>query len=295
MRLRRYHGLGNDYLVLEAPGPPLHPAVVQRVCDRHLGVGADGILEPIQGGDGAHGLRIWNPDGSQAEKSGNGLRIYARWLVEQRAADPDLLVELPRDRVRCQVLGRAGAARPVRAEMGRPSFVPADIPCGAALLDAPVEVDGHPLRLTAVGLGNPHCVVLVDGDLDLLPWRRLGALLERLPLFPNRSNVQFARILAAGRVEARIWERGAGETMASGSSACAIVAAGRRLGRLDTSVAVVMPGGVLQVDDDPARGLILEGPIDEVGVVEVSAELEELLWLLPPPTLRPPPRPTQAG
>jgi diaminopimelate epimerase len=295
MRLRRYHGLGNDYLVLEAPGAPLHPAVVQRICDRHLGIGSDGILEPTQGRDGAHGLRIWNPDGSQAEKSGNGLRIFARWLVEHRGADPDLVVVLPRDRVRCQVLGRTGAARPVRAEMGLPTFVPADIPCSTALLDATVEVDGHTLQLTAVGLGNPHCVVLVKGELDLLPWRQLGATLEHLPLFPNRSNVQFARILAPGRVEARIWERGAGETMASGSSACAIVAAGRRLGRLDDRVAVAMPGGVLQVDDEGARGLILEGPIDEVGLVEVSAELLELLWHLPQPPLRPSPHLTQAG
>jgi diaminopimelate epimerase len=283
MRVRRYHALGNDYLVLEEEGPALSPDRVRLLCDRHRGVGGDGVLEPLMAVGADCGLRIWNPDGSVAEKSGNGLRIFARWLVEHRGAPEDLVIALPGERAACRVQGAPGPARPVRAHMGRARFEPAEVPVARALRASPVAVGGALLPLTAVGLGNPHCVIFVEAALDELPWRAWGAELERSPLFPNRTNVQVARVVARDRVEARVWERGAGETAASGSSATAVVAAGRLLGLLDAAVVVEMPGGALRVEEEADGSLVLEGPVDEVGLVLPAPELLWQLAALPGP------------
>ncbi len=271
LRLRKYHGLGNDYLVLEAGGP-VDAALARALCARHRGVGADGVLEPLgPAGDGAFGLRIWNPDGSVAEKSGNGLRIFARWLVDRRGAPADLRVAPPGGVVRCRVDDAA-----ITVEMGRATFDPAAIPAARPLLREAIEVEGARLRVTAVGVGNPHCVVFLDDvagagtDLDALPWRAWGRQLERSPLFPNRTNVQFVAVRDRATLEIRIWERGAGETEASGSSACAVAAAAARLGRADREVRVLAPGGALAVRVGEDFALTLRGPVAEVAAVEVE-------------------------
>ena len=270
MRLIKSHGLGNDYLVLDS-GEALSPARVQALCHRHTGVGGDGILEPVPSARADHGLRIWNPDGSQAEKSGNGLRIFARWLVDHRQAPLAFTVEVPAGVVRCAVDGGTGF---VTVEMGAAVLEPAAIPCTLALRNSPVDVGGSTLHLTAVGMGNPHCVVLVDdADLDALPWRGWGRALETDPRFPNRTNVQVARVIDRENLEARIWERGAGETLASGSSACAVAVAARILGRVDAAVTVHMPGGRLRVLVDDALGVTQIGPVEEVGEVLVRMPL----------------------
>lgn len=261
MRFIKFHGLGNDYLVLSSEGE-LSPARVRAICDRHRGAGADGILEPRPSAQATAGLRIWNPDGSEAEKSGNGLRIFARYLVDHRGVPLVHTVEVASGVVRCEVHADRGD---VSVEMGVPTFEPLLVPCARPLLDSPFDVGGVELRLTAVGLGNPHCVVFVDHDLDALPWRDWGRALEVDPLFPNRTNVQFARVILSDLVEVRIWERGAGETLASGSSATAVVAAGQRLGRLGPAVTVRMPGGSLQVYRVEGGGLVQRGPVEEVG------------------------------
>jgi diaminopimelate epimerase len=262
------HGLGNDYLVLEA-ALALTPELVAQICDRHRGLGSDGILEPQPARAGAdYGVRIWNPDGSVAEKSGNGLRIFARWLHSERAAPRTSSIATD-----ACVVGCFASADAVSVEMGKPSFLPADVPVVAPseLVDAPFELDAERLTVTAVGLGNPHCVVFRDEPLDALPWREWGAKLERHPRFPNRTNVQFAKVLDRSTVEIRIWERGAGETQASGSSSCGVVAAGVRSGRLAPGrVRVRMPGGELFVTLSGA-GLLLEGPVEGIGRFELDA------------------------
>jgi len=269
MIVRKYHGLGNDYLVLEdAGGVSLTPELVVRICDRHTGVGSDGILEPRQGVDADFGLQIWNPDGSTAEKSGNGLRIFARWLVDHRGADSRHSISLPVGVVHCDV-----SEASITVQMGRATFVPAEVPCTQPLLDAPILVHGVTLRATAVGMGNPHCVVLCEGDLDALPWRAWGASLEVSSRFPNKTNCQFVVPISRSRVAARIWERGAGETQASGSSSCAVAAAMVRLGLMDSNVEVVMPGGVLAVHVSDDWDVTLTGPVAEIGCIEVSAAL----------------------
>ncbi|MBA2321835.1 MAG: diaminopimelate epimerase [Deltaproteobacteria bacterium] len=252
MNLWRAHGLGNDYLVWECEAK-LSSSLVVALCDRHRGVGGDGVLEPLPGADAA--VRIWNPDGSVAEKSGNGLRIFARWWVERRGGPAAFAIRTDAGEVACEVEGDA-----VRVEMGR-----------AELRFAERRFPDPDLSVTAIGIGNPHAVVFREEPLDALPWRAWGAALEVHPTFPARTNVQFARIAGPGALEVRIWERGAGETLASGSSACAVVAAAvfTRRARAGT-FAVHMPGGTLEVSIDEANGMVQRGPVEVVGVVAMD-------------------------
>ena len=222
MKLYRSHGLGNDYLVLEEGGK-LDPELVRNLCDRHRGGGGDGVLEPTPGEGADYGVRIWNPDGSVAEKSGNGLRIYAAWLHAHRSAAGSFSVWTGSDRVSC-VVGDGE----VEVEMGAASFEPSAIPL---LSDRPVveetwTVGDLSFPVCALSMGNPHCVAFTSDDLDELDWRDWGRRLEVDSRFPNRTNVQVARVLGRAEVEIRIWERGAGETLASGTSSCAVAVAG---------------------------------------------------------------------
>ena len=208
MRLVRSHGIGNDYLVLDSDHI-IDAAAVRALCDRHCGVGGDGVLEGMPSELADFGLRIWNPDGSQAEKSGNGLRIFARYLVDHCLAPMSFSVEVGGGVVQCSIDGETGL---VTVEMGRATTVAQQVPCIRELCDSPVVIDGTMLHLNAVGMGNPHCVVFVDrrlagrsdseeGDpFDAIPWRVWGAVLEQHTLFPNRTNVQFARVLTQQRV-----------------------------------------------------------------------------------------------
>ena len=266
MRLWRAHGLGNDYLVLE-DGPIMTPALARAVCDRHRGVGSDGVLEPTASDRADCGVRIWNPDGSIAEKSGNGLRIFAQWRVDRLASPNQFTVDTGFDVVRCRVGDSV-----IEVEMGRASARPGDVPVQRELRDTFIQVGDDSLPVVAMGVGNPHCVAFFDNNLDELPWRTWGALLEVHPLFPNRTNVQFARVVNEHTVEIRIWERGAGETMASGSSSCAVAAAAVWTGRLEPGlITVKMPGGTLQVTVQPDLDLLLVGPVEVVGIFEVAA------------------------
>jgi len=258
------HGLGNDYLVWEGDAP-LDAVQVRALCDRHRGPGADGVLEPADPGPADHGVRIWNPDGSTAEKSGNGLRIFARWLAD-RGAGTHFSVWTQSDQVACVVSDET-----IRVAMGRFTTDPAQIPIAAAGPWIGRVVDPLGLPVVAVGVGNPHAVVWQEGPLDALPWRAWGADLEVHPLFPRRTNVQVARVLDRNTAELRVWERGAGETAASGSSACAVAAAGVITGRLDRGrIALHMRGGTLHVQVAADDALHLEGPVSPVGRTQLD-------------------------
>jgi diaminopimelate epimerase len=248
------HGLGNDYLVAHDVPGPLTADEVRAVCDRHRGCGGDGVLEPVSSPDGL-AVRIWNPDGSIAEKSGNGLRIFAWWARRFRgapAAFPVWVVPAsgPAARVTCEVNG---------------DHVDVELGAGRLVGARRYVLSGVAREAWAVSVGNPHCVVFVDEDPDALPWREWGALLERHPDFPARTNVQVARVEAGG-LAVRIWERGAGETSASGSSACAVAWAAVHTGRLPLGrVEVRMPGGSLTVTVRADGTLRLAGPVAPVG------------------------------
>jgi diaminopimelate epimerase len=216
------------------------------------------------------GLRIWNPDGSQAEKSGNGLRIFARFLhATGRTRRTRLTVETAGGLVGIRLLlDRAGAPGRARVEMGRASFAARDLPCRlrGELIQRPIRAAGRGLRFTGVSIGNPHCVVFAPrgrrwSRADLL---ELGPSLERHPSFPKRCNVQLAAKAGSHALEILIWERGAGETSASGSSACAAACAGVRLGLVASPVLVHAPGGALRVGVSERFEVVLEGAVEEV-------------------------------
>lgn len=252
MRFAKYEGLGNDYLVVEAADlprpldPSRWPSLVRRICDRHRGAGSDGILvldAPRAGGVAS--VRIWNPDGSEAEKSGNGVRIVARWLHDAgRVGGEPFVLETAGGPVRCRVDGER-----IDVDMGAVSFDSRVVPVAGPVRQVvaePLVIGGRTLAITAVTIGNPHCVVVLDDVSDALA-RELGPVLETHPLFPKRTNVQLVRVLDRHAVRIEIWERGAGYTLASGSSSCAAAAACVRLGHCDSPVVVRMPGGKLDV------------------------------------------------
>jgi diaminopimelate epimerase len=261
------HGLGNDYLVADPAELPveLSPARVRLICDRHHGVGSDGILVLAEArGDAEYGLRILNPDGSEAEKSGNGIRIFAKWLYDTgRARRKAFPVEMLGGTVHVELEVADERATSVTANMGRPTFRE-DL--------RTIEHGSQVLPVVALTIGNPHCVVVRD-HLDVADLRWFGPLIERHPAFPNRTNVQLARPVARDRVEALIWERGAGETLASGSSACAVAAACHRLGLVDEQVTVAMPGGELSVRVDPGGDLWMRGPVEEIALITLSPDV----------------------
>ncbi|MFO7892123.1 MAG: diaminopimelate epimerase [Longimicrobiales bacterium] len=277
MRFWKGHALGNDYLVLDGTGTgPPAPGVIRGLCDRHRGVGADGVLVADLAADPV-GVRIFNPDGGEAEKSGNGLRIMGAWLRDRgQVGDAPFQVALPGEVVELRVVATRGGVHTLRVAMGVPSFRAGDIPFTKVDPESEVQglslaVAGTPLGIHLVSIGNPHCVVFFD-HLEDAAFRRLAPALQAHPAFTAGVNVQFARVRDDTALEARIWERGAGETLASGSSACAVVAAARRSGRIEAdAVTVEMPGGPVTVERDDAGGLHLTG--EAVVVFEGEIEL----------------------
>ena len=278
------HGLGNDYVVMDESDLPraLSTAAIGRICDRNWGVGSDGILLLVPSPRADFGLRIFNPDGSEAEKSGNGLRIFAKYLWDQGHAKTErFTVDTKGGLVECQCHVRDGRVGFVTVEMGRATFRAPEVPMTGPDADAvgvPLALeDGTRLTVTAVSVGNPHCVIFTD-RLDEAEVKRLGPLTERHPAFPNRINVQFARVGARDAIDILIWERGAGYTLASGTSSCGAASAAVRNGLCDHGrVRVRMPGGELTIDVRSDWSLRLEGPVEEVYRGTLSAEFAALL------------------
>ena len=265
----KYHALGNDYIIVDPKALCLRltPARIRAICDRHTGVGSDGILalNPARGAD--FGLRIFNPDGSEAEKSGNGLRIFTRFLYDfGYTRRHSFTIATAGGLVPAQLAVVGGRVASIRVAMGRATFVSSEIPIRGRrreVIGEPLRVGGRVLLVTCVSVGNPHCVVFVP-KLDVGELRRLGPLIERHRSFPNRINVQFARVRSRRRVEILIWERGAGETLASGSSSTAVAAAAFRHGMVDRKVTIRMPGGELSIEIDAGGVLHLRGDAQPV-------------------------------
>jgi len=278
MRFAKYHGLGNDYIVLDPAdvGRELTEKEVRQICHRNYGVGSDGILlGPLPSETCDAGLRIYNPDGSQAEKSGNGLRIFSRWLHETgRITADEFSVETAGGIVRARI--REGG-RLVTVEMGEVSFDSARIPVvGPAreVLREEIQVGGRTLTYCAATVGNPHCVVLCD-EVSADEARELGPHIEVEPRFPNKTNVQFMQVLDRSNIRIEIWERGAGYTLASGSSSSAAAAVARRLGLCDSPIAVHMPGGRLDIQIDDAWRITMTGPVAKSCEGVISREVFE--------------------
>ena len=274
MRLHKYQALGNDYLVLHGGDPALLTGRrIQKICHRHFGVGSDGILVGGPREDGDVCLRILNPDGSEAEKSGNGLRIFARYLWDQGLVnDEPFMVQTVGGPVRCHVQEQGQL---VFVEMGSASFSSDRIPVlgpPREVVAETIEIAGRPFRFTAVTVGNPHCVVPVDHVTPTLAVE-FGPCLETHPIFPNRTNVQFMQVLAPHQIRIEIWERGAGYTLASGTSSCAAAAAAVRLGFCLSPLTVEMPGGRLTITVGKHFDLTMLGPAQKVAEIELAQEV----------------------
>jgi diaminopimelate epimerase len=277
----RGHGLGNDYLVVDGErfGVELTPARIVAICDRHTGVGSDGILERVAapaGFDAA--LRIYNPDGSEAEKSGNGTRIFAKFCMDHgyAPADKPLRMHTLGGPVSATLVTRERDRSVMRMSMGRVSFRCADLPMDGRgddeWVQKPLDLGERAFVATCLSVGNPHAV-LFDAPFDEASAKKWGPLVENHAQFPRRTNVQLIQPIDRSTVRALIWERGAGWTLASGTSSCAVAAACVRAGLTDRRVKVVMPGGTLEVVVDEDWQLEQIGFAQEVAVGRLSADL----------------------
>jgi diaminopimelate epimerase len=261
--LIKYQALGNDYLVLDLPAHL--DEIVERLpelCDRHRGLGSDGLLafDPR-----AMTVRIFNPDRSEAQKSGNGLRIAAAHAVLEHAAEDQFELRTAGGPNPVRILARDGGEVVSEVDIGRPSFRAADLP--AAFDGEPdrvhLDTPAGSVEAMLVSVGNPHCVVF-DQPVTMERCLELGPHLERHPAFPERTNVQLFEALDSGRVRVEIWERGAGYTLASGTSASAVAAACMRAGLVGDHVTILMPGGDLEIRREKSGHLVQSGPARRV-------------------------------
>ncbi|WP_328188704.1 diaminopimelate epimerase [Marinobacter sp. OP 3.4] len=263
----KMHGLGNDFMVVDAISQPfrLRPEMIRKLADRNFGIGFDQLLvvEPPGLPDVDFRYRIFNADGSEVEQCGNGARCFARFVRDQRLTNRRVIrVQTAAGVIELRV-GRDGW---VTVNMGVPELNPAAIPFAAESRQSvyPVEVNGQTLELSAVSMGNPHGVLLVD-DVDTAPVETLGPALERHPRFPARANIGFLQVLDPGRARLRVFERGAGETLACGTGACAAVVAGQLRGLLGKRVRITLPGGDLVIEwQGEGAPVMMEGPTARV-------------------------------
>ncbi len=279
MRFHKYHALGNDYIVLDprdfpawSPAPTV--AQIRVVCHRNFGVGSDGILwGPLPSQQSEFGLRIFNPDGSEAEKSGNGLRIFSRYLWDQKLVkQPNFTVETPGGHV--QVAIKDGGQL-LTIAMGQVSFSSEKIPVAGPpreVLNEKITVLGREFTFCAATIGNPHCVIPLATISPELA-HQYGPSLETHPNFPRKTNVQFLRVPDRANIQIEIWERGAGYTLASGSSSSASAAVAHRLGLVDRNVTVHMPGGKIGIEIGDNFSISMTGTVNKVAEGTMHPEL----------------------
>jgi diaminopimelate epimerase len=268
MKFTKYHALGNDYIVVNpAEGNYAVPTTeqIKRICHRNYGVGADGILfGPGKATGSDFSLRIFNPDGSEAEKSGNGLRIFSRYLWDVGLVrDKPFTILTPGGPVTARV---HDSGKMVTVDMGKVSFESTKIPVAGPsreVLHETISVAGQTLNYCSATIGNPHTVVLCN-DISEEMARKLGPLIETDKRFPNRTNVQFMKVQDRENIRIEIWERGAGYTLASGSSSSAAAAVAYRLGLCDPHITVHMPGGILDITVDKDFFVQMKGPVTRI-------------------------------
>jgi diaminopimelate epimerase len=264
---KKYHGLGNDYIVIDpnVTDIELTPETIRLVCDRHYGIGSDGILYgPIKAGDIPE-LRIFNPDGSEAEKSGNGLRIFAKYLFENKYVDKkNFSIKTLGGMVQVHI--QDDTANLIKINMGKTTFLSTEIPVKGKtreVINEELQINGVNYKATCLSIGNPHCVIPME-EVSEEKAKELGPFVENHEMFPNRINMQLLKVIDRNNIEIRIWERGAGYTLASGSSACAAAAAAHKLGLVDNQINVKMPGGNLLIEINDDEEIYLTGPVEGV-------------------------------
>jgi len=278
MLFTKYHALGNDYLVMDPRevGAVPSPAQIRRVCHRNFGIGSDGILwGPLPSTRAPFGLRIFNPDASEAEKSGNGIRIFSRYLYDRGLVKEEpFLLDTAGGVVEVRIMK---GGRSITVEMGKVSFDSTKIPVTGApreVLNESITIKDRTFTYCAATIGNPHCVIplpAVSPDLA----HTYGPDLETHPNFPKRTNVQFLQVLDRANIRIEIWERGAGYTLASGSSSSASAAVAHRLGLVDRHVTVHMPGGQIGIEISDGFAIQMTGPVTRAGEGKLTTEMLE--------------------
>ncbi|MBD2435996.1 diaminopimelate epimerase [Nostoc sp. FACHB-110] len=273
----KYHGLGNDFILVDnraSASPILTPAQAVELCDRHFGIGADGVIFALPGKNGNdYTMRIFNSDGSEPEMCGNGIRCLAAFLADLEGASRT------QDKYRIHTL--AGTITPqltpdgqVRVDMGVPRLLAGEIPTtlgtgDAKVVNQPLEVAGQTWEVTCVSMGNPHCVTFVE-DVAAIPLETIGPKFEHHPVFPQRTNTEFIQVVSRDYLKMRVWERGAGITLACGTGACASLVAGVLTNRCDRAATIELPGGPLEIEwSEIDQRIYMTGPAERVFIGKI--------------------------
>ena len=271
MKFAKMHGAGNDFLVVESSGEERDwPAISIAMCERHLGVGADGLMLILPSERADFRMRLFNADGSEAEVSGNGVRCLVKYAVERGIAPNGnkISIEAIHDILVADVFMDDGRVVRSRLSMGVPKFNPAEIPVSADLIppviDFPIDVDGQRILISCMSIGNPHAVNFLDSSVHEYPLETIGPKVEHHAAFPARVNYGIANVISRERMYVRVWERGAGETLACGSGCCAAMVMARLKGLVGNKVDITQPGGLLTVEWDGAGDVYLTGPAEFV-------------------------------
>lgn len=283
MKFAKLQATGNDFIVIEGVERGFSLAVekwgklAQAVCHRHLGIGGDGLIIVSASAVADIGMRIFNPDGSEAEVCGNGLRCLAKYVIDRGMVNKSsLIVETLSGIRQVEVFTDKGKVIRARVNMGVPQFQPEEIPLrlellkkgkgkiNVPILDYPIALAGGELALSFVSMGNPHAVAFLSSPVADFPLADIGPQVETHPLFPQRTNFEVARVVKQGRIEARVWERGVGETLSCGSGACAIAVISHLKGYTKDKVDIMLAGGILTIDWDGVGEVWLTGAVEEV-------------------------------
>lgn len=272
MKFFKMQATGNDFVLIDARGMERDwSKLAISMCQPHFGVGADGLLLLLPSQVADFRMRMFNPDGSEAEACGNGLRCLTKYVVEKgiaKAKSQGLTVETVAGIRNARPCVESRKVTWVEVSMGSPRFKPEEIPVliedQDTIVDYPLNVGGKELRLAFVSLGNPHAICFLHEPVEDFPLAELGAMVEYHPLFPQRMNFEVANILSRSQIEVRVWERGAGETLGCGSGACAVAVAARLHGWADNQVDIMLPGGVLTVEWEGNGEVWLKGPAEMV-------------------------------
>ena len=298
MRFTKMHGTGNDFVLMDARTLDQDwGALARTICDRHFGIGADGLIIVVPSQRADLRMREFNPDGSEAEMCGNGIRCFAKFVLERDILpmpERELRIETGAGILTVEPLTEGGRIIGARVGMGVPRLKPHEVPVDPAhrlvmvgarevtvhravggvdqyvasndelVMDWPLPVMGHNFKVTGVSMGNPHAVAFLDTPVDELPLEQIGPQVEHHPMFPQRVNFEVVNVLDRGHLRVRVWERGAGLTLACGTGACAVAVAARLHGYADERVEVSLPGGVLTLSWDGQGQVFMQGPAVEV-------------------------------
>lgn len=277
----KYHGLGNDYIVIDPKKCTVKMTKdnIKLICDRNFGVGSDGILYgPSWTKDNQPALRIFNPDGGEAEKSGNGVRIFSRYLFDEKyIQSKNFKLSTLGGIVEVEYLDEK--AMQIKVNMGKAVFISSDIPTNFTSVEAigqKLQVADETYTVNCVSIGNPHCVILMD-EISEQKAKNIGPYIEQHDMFPNNINVQLMKVIDKNNIQIEIWERGAGYTLASGSSSCAAASMAFKLGLTDNLINVHMPGGMIKIEIDEQQSVLMTGPVRSIAKGFFLPDLAEAL------------------